>query len=98
MAHALYANTILRGLKSDAFAPHIRPTGTVEVIEELNPCYNVTFSFRVPEKITSVTLEPQGKEIPFEEKRTNKEIVALVEGEIKAIDGSYFAVVSIDRV
>ena len=68
VAHALYANTILRGLKSDAFAPHIRPTGTVEVIEELNPCYNVTFSFRVPEKITSVTLEPQGKEIPFEEK------------------------------
>ena len=31
-------------------------------------------------------------------KRTNKEIVALVEGEIKAIDSSYFAVVSIDRV
>ena len=68
VAHALYANTILRGLKADSFAPHTRATGTVEVIEELNPCCNVTFSFRVPEKITSVTLEPQGKEIPFEEK------------------------------
>lgn len=37
-------------------------------------------------------------EIPFEEKRTNKEIVALVEREIKAIDNSYFAVINIDRV
>jgi hypothetical protein len=37
-------------------------------------------------------------EIPFEEKRTNREVVALVEGEIKAIDNSYFAVINIDRV
>ena len=37
-------------------------------------------------------------EIPFEEKMSNKEIVLLVEGEIKKLDSSYFAVVSIDRV
>jgi cation diffusion facilitator family transporter len=37
-------------------------------------------------------------EIPFEEKRTNREICALVESAVKELDGSYFAVVSIDRV
>lgn len=37
-------------------------------------------------------------EIPFEEKRENKDIVALVENEIKAIDKAYFAVINIDRV
>ncbi len=37
-------------------------------------------------------------EIPFEEKRTNREICALVENAVKELDGSYFAVVSIDRV
>ena len=37
-------------------------------------------------------------EIPFEEKRSNKDISALIEKEIKKIDSSYFAVISIDRV
>lgn len=37
-------------------------------------------------------------EIPFEEKRSNKEIISLVEKEIKALDSAYFAVVNIDRV
>lgn len=37
-------------------------------------------------------------EIPFEEKRTNKEIISLIEGEIKEVDESYFAVISVDRV
>ena len=37
-------------------------------------------------------------EIPFEEKKTNKEIVSLVETEIKKLDQTYFAVISIDRV
>lgn len=37
-------------------------------------------------------------EIPFEEKRSNKEVSSLVENEIKKIDKSYFAVISIDRV
>ena len=37
-------------------------------------------------------------EIPFEEKRSNKEIIALIQGEIKALDSAYFAVISIDRV
>ena len=37
-------------------------------------------------------------EIPFEEKRGNKEILSLVEAEIKKIDKTYFAVINVDRV
>lgn len=37
-------------------------------------------------------------EIPFEEKRSNREIVSAVECEIKKIDDTYFAVINIDRV
>ena len=37
-------------------------------------------------------------EIPFEEKRSNKDICALIEAQIKMIDSKYFAVISIDRV
>ena len=37
-------------------------------------------------------------EIPFEEKRSNKDIVSIIESEIKAIDSTYFVVVSVDRV
>ena len=37
-------------------------------------------------------------EIPFEEKKSNKEICALIEAQIKKIDNTYFAVISIDRV
>ena len=37
-------------------------------------------------------------EVPFEEKRSNKEISALVESAIRGLDGTYFAVISIDRV
>lgn len=37
-------------------------------------------------------------EIPFEDKRTNKEILNLVEEKIKNIDETYFAVISVDRV
>ncbi len=37
-------------------------------------------------------------EIPFEEKRGNKEILSLVEARIKELDATYFVVASIDRV
>lgn len=37
-------------------------------------------------------------EIPFEEKKSNKELIALIEGKIKEIDKSYFAVINVDRV
>ena len=37
-------------------------------------------------------------EIPFEEKRTSKEISALIDAQIKSIDSSYFIVINVDRV
>lgn len=37
-------------------------------------------------------------EVPFEEKRGNKEIASLVEAKIKTLDPTYFAVISVDRV
>ena len=37
-------------------------------------------------------------EIPFEEKRSNKEISTLIEVQIKNIDATYFAVLNVDRV
>lgn len=37
-------------------------------------------------------------EIPFEEKRSNKEISNLIESKIKELDSTYYAVISIDRV
>lgn len=37
-------------------------------------------------------------ELPFEEKRANKEITALIEAEIKKYDETYFAVINVDRV
>ena len=68
VAHALYANTILRGMNGEWHTDHTRPSKPVQVIEELNPVYEVKFSFRLPKKIRRVTLEPQGVEIPFTEK------------------------------
>ena len=65
IAHALYANTILRGRESSLYSSN---SHAIQVIEELNPVYDVNFKFRLPEKIRKVTLEPQGIEIPFTEK------------------------------
>ena len=68
VAHALYANTILRGLNGEWYTDHIRPSKPIQVIEELNPLHEVKFTFRLPKKIQYVSLEPQGVEIPFTEK------------------------------
>lgn len=37
-------------------------------------------------------------EVPFEDKRENGQIVALIEQEIKKINSTYFAVINVDRV
>ena len=59
IAHALYANIIPRGTPEGHFTL---------LIDEIIPLYHVEFSFTLPEKIKKVTLEPEGKEIPFTEK------------------------------
>ncbi len=66
--HLLYANTILRGSAMHMSGGNVRNSTQVEVVEELNPYYDVTASVKVPEKVKKVTLEPQGTEIPFEAK------------------------------
>ncbi len=40
----------------------------IEVIEDLLPLHDVGLSVRVPARIERVALEPQGRELPFEEK------------------------------
>ena len=65
IAHALYANTILRGGAGSRYPDRLPPSRPVQVIEELNPLYDVEFSFLLPRPIRKVTLEPQGMEIPF---------------------------------
>lgn len=61
--HLLYANTIMRG--ADFSLPDLYKGGRIEIIEELNPCCDTTVAVKVPEKITKVTIEPQGREMPL---------------------------------
>ena len=56
--HALYASPIKRG--ADARA--------LQVIEELVPMYDTTFSLKLGKSAKSVVLVPENREIPFEEK------------------------------
>ena len=65
--HLLYANTILRGNAMENYSsPYIRPSKAIEVIEELNPVYGVSVDLKLDKAVKRVTLEPQGREIPFE--------------------------------
>ena len=65
--HAIYANTIKRG--GDNI---YKMTGSIvpslEVIEDLVPIRNVSFSIKTDKAVKRVTLVPEGVEIPFEYK------------------------------
>jgi hypothetical protein len=67
--HLLYANTVARGapvkLSPEGF---VRDSSRIEVIEELLPLRDVEVSLALPKALKSVTLEPQGKELPFEKR------------------------------
>lgn len=63
--HLLYANTIARGAAVEVYADGCYNPKGVEVIEELLPLRNIDIDIKLPESVKSVTLEPQGKEIPF---------------------------------
>ena len=67
VAHVLYVNTIVRGMKCGPSVPGQAAASPVEVIEELNPVYDVKLALRLEHKIRKVTLEPEGREIPFKE-------------------------------
>lgn len=65
--HLLYANTILRGSTVEMNGGNVRDSKPIEVIEELNPVYDVTADVSIPAQVRKVTLEPQGVEIPVQE-------------------------------
>lgn len=62
--HALYGNTILRGRHGE-FPNKQFPSKPVEVIEELLPLRNVSFSVAIPGEVRRVALEPEGRELEF---------------------------------
>ena len=65
--HLLYANTIARGAQAQLSPEgYVRGSNRLEVIEDLLPLRDVEVTLALPEKVESVTLEPQGKAIPFE--------------------------------
>lgn len=68
--HLLYANTINRGGEMDTAGGNVsgRVGTAVEVIEDLLPLNNIEVNLKTEKEIKKVTLEPQGREIPFEKK------------------------------
>ena len=62
--HLLYANTINRGSRMEMSGGNVRNSSTIEVIEELNPLYDVAASVKLPGNVRKITLEPQGVELP----------------------------------
>ncbi|MBO5716418.1 MAG: cation transporter [Clostridia bacterium] len=71
--------------------------GNVEnIVKEINESFRIhDFRCVVGPTHTNLIFDI---EIPFEEKRGNKEILSLVEARIKELDATYFVVASIDRV
>lgn len=71
--HLLYANTISRGAQTEP-GDKIRGTKTLEVIEELMPLTVKNIAVKLPEKVTKVVSEPDGKELKFRYNRNLLEI------------------------
>lgn len=62
VVHLIYANKQTRGGKAVLWGGESAP---VEVIEELDPLYRITVGVRAGSPIARVTLEPEGRELPF---------------------------------
>lgn len=73
--HLLYANIMARGANT-VLSPESYVIGSsrVEVIEELLPLRDIKASVKLPVDVKKVTLEPQGKEIPFKQTENGAEI------------------------
>jgi hypothetical protein len=65
--HLLYANTVTRGASVQMSGGNIRNTSPVEVVEELNPVYDIDVMLRQPHPVKKVLLEPQGVPVSFEQ-------------------------------
>ncbi len=62
--HVLYGNTVLRG-RCGSFPNGQFPAKPVEVVEELLPLRNVSFSLAIPGEVHKLTLVPEGKTVDF---------------------------------
>lgn len=65
--HLLHANTMARG-EAAVLSPegHVRDSRVVQVIEDLLPVSDVEISVKLPQMITSATLEPQAERVELE--------------------------------
>ncbi len=64
LLHVLYGNTILRG-SAGVFPNGQFPARPVEVVEDLLPLRNVSFSLRLPVPVRRVTLVPENRPLDF---------------------------------
>ena len=65
--HLLYATTITRGGEMELSGGNaVEKSRAIEVIDELLPLRDVEVTLALPENVKTVTLEPQGVELPFE--------------------------------
>ena len=65
--HLLYASLIKRGGEMDLETAFGGKARNIEVIEDLLPIYNIDVELKIDNKIKSVTLLPQNKNVPFEQ-------------------------------
>ncbi len=66
--HLLHADTINRGGRVElSDHGYVRDGQPVEVIEELSPVRDTAVRLKVPETVQRVTVEPQGREIAFQQ-------------------------------
>ncbi|MFW6367362.1 MAG: alpha-amylase family protein [bacterium] len=64
--HLLHADKINRGGPVKLSGGNLSASGrSIEVIDELRPVHDTEIAVRLPEKITRVTLEPEGRELSF---------------------------------
>ena len=64
--HLLNGVTINRGSAAALHGGNITAAmSSYEVIEEVRPIHGVHIRVRVPERVTAVTAQPEGREIPF---------------------------------
>jgi hypothetical protein len=65
--HLLFANKLFRGGRMNIGGTVSGGLDGVEIIEELVPLHETEIDLKIPEEVSSVTLEPSGEQIKFEQ-------------------------------
>lgn len=65
--HLLYAATVARGGQMQLSGGNLESNGNIEIIEDLIPLHDTSVTLRVPKQISSITLEPQGVPLEFQQ-------------------------------